>query len=254
MLILLSPAKIQNFKPQEVTNKFTQPVFMKEAEQLVGLMRELNSTELSKLLEVNTKLTDLNFDRFFNWHVPFTPKNAKQAAFVFDGEVFRGLQISNFTPDELDYAQQHLVILSGLYGALRPLDLIQPYRLDVSSALKNNFGTNLYPFWQPKVSAYILKQLKSSGSKTLVNLASSEYSKTLMLKGTKICKIDIEFYEYKNDQFKQIVIYTKKARGLMARFLLRNQITDTEEIKAFNDAGYLFYPQLSSEHKFVFVR
>ena len=254
MLILLSPAKIQNFKPQLVTNKYSRPVFMKEAKQLVGLMRELNPTELSKLLEINTKLTDLNYDRFFNWHVPFTPSNAKQAAFAFDGEVFRGLQATSFTPDELDYAQQHLVILSGLYGVLRPLDLIQPYRLDVSSTLKNDFGTDLYPFWQAKVTAYILKQLKSIGSKTLDNLASSEYSKTLLLKGKKIRKIDIEFYEYKDDQFKQIVIYTKKARGLMARFLLQNQITDTEEIKGFNDAGYLFYPQLSTENKLVFVR
>lgn len=254
MIILISPAKIHNFKPHSFTEKYSQPVFMKEAEELVQLMRELNPTELSTLLEINTKLTDLNYDRFFNWHVPFTPQNAKQAAYVFDGEVFRGLQASSFTPAELDYAQQHLVILSGLYGALKPLDLIQPYRLDVSSALKNAAGKDLYPFWQKKVTDYILNQMLSTGSETLINLASSEYNKTLLLKGKNIRKIDIEFFEYKNDNFKQIVIYTKKARGLMARYLLQNQITDNEDIKGFNDVGYWFYPQLSTESKYVFVR
>ena len=254
MIIIISPAKIQNFKPHQFTEKHTLPVFMKEAKKLVDLMRELEPTELSKLLEINTKLTDLNYDRFFNWHLPFTPQNAKQAAFVFDGEVFRGLQASSLTPEELEYAQQHLVILSGLYGALRPLDLIQPYRLDVSSALQNEFGKDLYPFWQQKVTNFVLQQMKDTNSQTLINLASSEYIKTLLLKGKKIHKIDIEFYEYKNDKFKQIVIYTKKARGLMARFLLKNKIVEVEDIKGFNDEGYWFYPQLSNENKFVFVR
>ncbi|MFZ4582412.1 MAG: peroxide stress protein YaaA [Paludibacter sp.] len=254
MIIIISPAKIQNFKSQQITENYTLPVFMKEAEQLVNLMRELDPSELSKLLEINTKLTDLNYDRFFNWHVPFTLENAKQAAFVFDGEVFRGLQASSFTPDELEYAQQHLVILSGLYGALRPLDLIQAYRLDVSSALKNKYGKDLYPFWQQKVTNYLLQQMQQTNSETLINLASSEYNKTLLLKGKNIHKIDIEFFEYKNDAFKQIVIYTKKARGLMARFLLKNKIVDTEDIKGFNDEGYWFYPQLSNENKYVFVR
>ena len=140
MLIILSPAKIQSFKHPATTLKFSIPHFMSEASELVALMRELSTHELSDLLETNTKLTDLNIDRYFNWHLPFNLQNAKQAAFAFDGEVFRGLQANTLTEKELEFAQQHLVILSGLYGALKPLDLIQPYRLDVSSALKNKYG------------------------------------------------------------------------------------------------------------------
>lgn len=254
MLIILSPAKIQSFKHPATTLKFSIPHFMSEASELVALMRELSTHELSDLLETNTKLTDLNIDRYFNWHLPFNLQNAKQAAFAFDGEVFRGLQANTLTEKELEFAQQHLVILSGLYGALKPLDLIQPYRLDVSSALKNKYGENLYPYWQHKVSDYLVKLLLQTQSKVLINLASAEYNKTLLLKNTGIRKIDIEFFEYKHDAFKQIVIYTKKARGSMARYLIKNQITNHEDVKGFSEGGYWYYPALSSENKFVFVR
>lgn len=255
MLILLSPAKIQNFKSHEVIISFTLPEFIKEAEQLMKLLRVLSPYELSKLLGINFSLTQLNFDRIFNWHLPFTPKNAKQAVLAFDGEVFRGLNPKTFSEADFKYAQTHLRLFSGLYGVLRPLDLIQPYRLEVSSKLMNPFGKNLYDFWRDKVTMSVLSELKSSGKPQIIlNLASSEYFKTLNLKGSNIKVVDVEFYEYRNDKLKQIVMYTKKARGLMARFIIRNRIEKVEDIKGFGEEGYWFSPQMSTDTKLVFTR
>lgn len=255
MIIILSPAKILNFKEQTTTDKFTMPEFMTKAESLVKLMRDLSPSELSKLLDINTNLTQLNFDRFFNWHKPFTLKNAKQAAFTFDGEVFRGLNAETLSADDLEYAQTHLRILSGLYGVLRPLDLIQAYRLEVSSKLQNPSGKDLYAFWKESVTESILKALKKSGKpQFMLNLASSEYFKTLDLKNKKVRTLNVEFYEYKNDKYSQIVIYTKKARGLMARYVIENRIENEEDLKGFNAEGYWYSPQMSSPDKLVFTR
>ena len=255
MLILLSPAKIQNFSPQEFVTTFTKPEYVDEAGQLIALLRELSPVELGKLLDINANLTQLNFDRIFNWHRPFSLKNAKQAVFVFDGEVFRGLNAKTFSDEDFAYAQKHLRLFSGLYGVLRPLDLIQPYRLEVSSKLRNPFGKDLYDFWREKVTASVLHALKSSGQPPVIlNLASSEYFKTLNLKNTNVKVVDIEFYETKNEQLKQIVIYTKKARGLMARYVIQHQIEKVEDLKGFAEAGYWFSPQLSTETKLVFTR
>ena len=255
MLILLSPAKIQNFTPQDFVKTFTKPEFVNEAEQLIGLLRELSPSELSRLLDINASLTQLNFDSIFNWHLPFTQMNAKQAVFVFDGEVFRGLNAKTFSTEDFSYAQKHLRLFSGLYGVLQPLDLIQPYRLEVSSRLRNPLGKDLYDFWREKVTSSVIHALKLSGKpEILLNLASSEYFKTLNLKNSTIKVIDVEFFEYKNERLKQIVIYTKKARGLMARYIIQNQIEKVEDLKGFGEAGYWFSPQLSTETKLVFTR
>ena len=254
MLLILSPAKIQNIKATPIIGDFTLPVFMKEARQLVKEMQQLSLAELKNLLDVNTQISELNHNRFFNWNPPFTPENAKQAALMFDGEVFRGLQAQSFSIADMQYAQHHLYILSGLYGALRPCDLIQPYRLEISSALQNKAGKDLYPFWRPKISKLIASSLREIDSNIIVNLASSEYFKALDINTKKVRVIDVEFLEYKNDNFKPIVIYIKKARGLMARFLIQNRINTVEEIKGFNVAGYWFSPQQSTENKLVFIR
>ncbi|OIP81519.1 MAG: hypothetical protein AUK44_09940 [Porphyromonadaceae bacterium CG2_30_38_12] len=254
MLIVLSPTKIQNFEVQHCTSTYSLPLFMNEAEQLVSLLRALNPTEISKLLAINTKLTSLNYDRFFNFQVPFTPQNAKQAILAFDGEVFRGLEASNFTPTDFEFAQKHLLIYSGLYGALRPLDLIQPYRLEISTALQNQYGKDMYAFWQDKITRFTLSQLEATAPQILINLASSEYFKAFKIKDKNIKILEIEFYEYKNDSLKQIVIYTKKARGMMARYLIKNKISYIEDIKGFADAGYWFDPALSTQNKYIFVR
>lgn len=255
MLIILSPAKIQNFEPQTITSLHSEPQFLREAQQLVDLMRELSPSELAKLLDTNVNLAQLNFDRFFNWHQPFTPENSKQAVLVFDGEVYRGLHAKSFLENDFEYAQQHLRLLSGLYGVLRPLDLIQAYRLEVSSKLKNPSGKDLYAYWREKVTEAIITDLKNAGKpEILLHLASGEYFKTLNLKDKGIRTIDVEFHEYKNDQLKQIVIYTKKARGMMARYVIQNRIEDPEELKGFNEDGYWYSPQLSTENKLIFTR
>jgi uncharacterized protein len=254
MLLILSPAKIQNTKPSPVIGSYSLPVFMKEARQLVKQMQQLSLTDLKNLLDLNLLLSELNQNRFFNWNPPFTPENAKQAALMFDGEVFRGLQAQTFSNADMEYAKNHLVILSGLYGILRPTDLIQPYRLEISSSLETKSGKDLYPFWRSKISKQITLALQDIHTNIIVNLASSEYFKALDINPKKIRVIDVEFLEYKNDQLKPIVIYIKKARGLMARFLIQNRIKTVEEIKGFNEAGYWFSPQHSTENKLVFIR
>lgn len=255
MLILLSPAKIMNFEHQTRTTYFSKPEYIQEAEQLIELLRELSPSDLSKLLDINAGLTQLNFDRIFNWHLPFSLQNAKQAVLTFDGEVFRGLNAKTLSDEDHQYAQIHLRLFSGLYGLLRPFDLIQPYRLEVSSKLQNSEGNDLYAFWREKVTLSMLKTLKAAGKpEILINLASSEYFKTLNLKGTKTRVIHIEFYQLKDDRLKQIVIYTKKARGLMARYIIENKIEDSEDLKGFSSEGYWFSPQHSTENLFVFTR
>ena len=255
MLVLISPAKIQNFKPQSVTEQYTLPEFLKQSEQLIQLIKELSTSELAKLLDINSNLTQLNIDRYFNWHLPFSPQNAKQAVLTFDGEAFRGLNAKTFSSDDFDYAQSHLRILSGLYGVLRPLDFIQPYRIDVSSKLRNPKGSDLYAFWKEKVSASVFKAMKNGDKQEFIlNLMSKEYLKTLDLKHKKVKIIDVEFYEMKDDKYKQIVIYTKKARGLMAQYVIKNRIEDIEDLKGFNDENYWFSPQMSTDSKLVFTR
>jgi len=255
MIILLSPAKIQNFKTREEIKFFSQPEFLKETSYLVELMRELSPFELGKMMRINSQLTHLNFDRFIQWHLPFTLKNAKQAVLAFDGEVYRGLNARTFNEDEMIYAQHHLRILSGLYGLLKPFDLMQPYRLEVSSKLNNYAGNDLYPFWKEKVTQHIKRDLRKSGKPEIIlNLSSSEYSKMVDTKTAKIRWLDVEFLEYQHDKFKQIVIYTKKARGMMARFVIKQQIDNAEDLKGFNESGYWYHHELSNNNKLVFVR
>lgn len=255
MLLLLSPAKIQNFEPQQVVTKFTQPQFMDAAEILISKIRELSLGDLAKLLEVNSNLAQLNVDRHFNWQRPFTAKNAKQAVFAFNGEVFHGLDAKTLSPEQLTYLQSHLRILSGLYGVLRPFDLIQPYRLDVSTRLKTDAGNNLYAFWGNKITEALNDAIKTSGGpQVLLNLASGEYMKSINRKLLQAEVIDFDFLQYKNDEYKAIVVYIKKARGMMVRYVIENRIDNVEDLKGFNAEGYWFSPQLSTENKLVFTR
>jgi hypothetical protein len=255
MIILLSPAKIQNFKSQEEIKFHSQPEFLNEASYLVALMRNLKPFELGALMEINRQLSHLNFDRFVQWHLPFTLNNAKQAVLAFDGEVYRGLNAGTFTEEEMKYAQQHLRLLSGLYGILKPFDLIQAYRLEVSSKLMNHAGNDLYPFWKEKVTQSIQRDLRASGQPEIIlNLSSSEYSKILDIKKANISMLNVEFLEYQHDRFKQIVVYTKKARGMMARYVIRHKIENEEDLKGFNENGYWYHHELSNKNKLVFVR
>lgn len=255
MLIILSPTKNQNFKTESPTTLKSSPRFQKEAAELVRHIRKLKPSDLGKLLSTNHSLTQLNFDRYVKWNQADSVKDAKQAIAAFDGEAFRGLNAKTFSENEFIYAQQHLRILSGLYGVLRPLDQIEPYRLEVSSKLKNKRGADLYPYWRRKATLCINEDMNSAGeSRFLLNLASSEYLKMLDLKKFNFPVISPEFYEYRPEGFKQVVIYTKKARGMMARFVIVNRINDIDALQAFNDNGYWFHPELSTPVKPVFVR
>ncbi len=257
MLILLSPAKIQNFIAPAPTAEYSIPVYLKEAEKLIQELKSYSIRELTSLMQVNVKIAEQNAERFFNWHRPFTPDNAKQALWVYNGEVFHGLDAGSMKDSEIGFAQQHLRILSGLYGILRPLDLIQAYRLDVSHKLGPTFGADLYEFWRDKITTEVKKALRQSGEPKLVfNLMSGEYTKAIDPVKLKARIIDFEFLQYQPDteRFKPITIYIKKARGLMARYIIRNAVTSTEALKAFADEGYWYNEQLSTVDKFVFVR
>lgn len=255
MIILLSPAKIQDFKPEPALSKSTQPSFLAEAETLVSQVRRLSVSALANLLKINPNLARLNADRFGQWHRPFTEKNSKQTVLVFNGEVFHGLDVRTLAKEHLTYMQKHLRILSGLYGILRPFDLIQPYRLDFGDTFLTEEGDNLYLFWKEKLTQTLQKELADSKEPSIIlNLASGEYIKGIDLKKLKARIIDVEFLQMEPKGFKTIVIYTKKARGLMTRFVIENKIKDPEHLKGFDSDGYLYNPDLSNENKLVFIR
>jgi cytoplasmic iron level regulating protein YaaA (DUF328/UPF0246 family) len=218
-------------------------------------MRQFSALDLSKLLGINSNLSQLNADRYFNWHRPFTPENAKQAVLVFNGEVYHGLDAGSFSEDDFVYLQSHLRILSGLYGVLRPFDLIQPYRLEISTKLQTSKGKNLYAFWGEQLTRSVNKAVKASGNPQVVlNLASGEYFNSIDRKKLKADVIDFEFLEIKDEEYKSVVMYTKKARGLMARFIIDNRIDNPEDLKGFGAEDYWFSEKLSTNEKFVFTR
>jgi uncharacterized protein len=255
MLMLVSPAKIQNFKQEIVPQKLTEPLFLKEASSLVETVKRLSLSELSELLEVKTSLAALNMERLFNWQLPLTPENAKPAVIAFDGEVFRSIGARTMDDKQLEFLQTHLRILSGLYGMLRPLDLIQAYRLDVGNKLKTRAGEDLYTFWRKKITKNLNATFDElEGERYLLNLASGEYIKTVDVKKLKAKVIDFEFLEYQDDRLKPVVIYIKKARGMMVRYVVENQIHHPEGLKGFSGGGYWYDERLSTPEKMVFIR
>lgn len=257
MIVLLSPAKIQNYKPQTQTSDFTTPFFLSKSEKIISKLRRLTISETADLLKVNFKIAEQVHNHHFKWNKNHTPENAKQTAWVFNGEAYRGLDIHTFTSEDIQYAQNHFRILSGLYGMLRPLDLMMPYRIDVGDEVQKLLGKNLYDFWKKEVNKTLSEMLDDLGEPNVIlNLTSKEYSKLIDRKKIGARIIDVEFLEYQPDTeiYKPIVVYIKKARGMMSRFALKNQITDAEDLKAFSEEGYWFNEQLSSENTYVFTR
>jgi len=255
MLIIISPAKILNLKPQNKVTDYTIPEFLNKTEQLIQYMRQLSIDDLADLYASNITIAKTNYARFYNWQLPFTKENAKQAVLMFNGEVFNGLDAKSLNLDDFAYLQNHLRILSGLYGVLRPLDLMQPYRLDIGSKFEPLECNSLYDYWGDSITLKLNDVLiQNKGSNILVNLASGEYFKSLHKKILKAKVLDIEFYELQGDKLKTIVVYTKKARGLMARYIIKNRIEEPEQLKAFNADGYWFNSELSNEEKYIFVR
>jgi len=254
MLHILSPAKTLDYKNQIQTSRFTQPDLLSDTKVLIQELKKLNPRDIEKLMNVNSELAILNFERHLSWRLPFSVDNSKQALAVFKGQVFVGLDAKTLSDNDVHYAQDHLRILSGLYGVLRPLDLIQPYRLEMGTGLVNPIGKNLYQFWGSKLTEIINSELSKQKQKVLINLASNEYFKAINPKKISGKIITPVFKESKGNDYKQITIYAKTARGYMSRFIIQNQIENHEDIRAFDTGGYLFNRNLSSEHEWVFTR
>jgi uncharacterized protein len=254
MLMVISPAKDLDYQSQLSVTAFSQPALLEQSLELMPYCRDLTPAQLSSLMHISDKLAGLNAARFAQWSTPFTSDNARQALFAFNGDVYQGLQASSLKQKELDYAQQHLRILSGLYGVLRPLDLMQPYRLEMGTSLENSRGKNLYQFWGDRISTELNQQLEQLNSELLLNLASQEYFKAVDKKALKAKVLNVEFKDFKNGQYKIISFFAKKARGLMARYVIEQQIDQVDGLKQFNSAGYQFSSTESKADTLVFTR
>jgi hypothetical protein len=254
MLIVISPAKTLDFETAPITKIHTQPEFLKESRQLVKQLKEMTPVEVSSLMKISDKLGLQNFVRFNEWKTPFTMNNAKQALLAFKGDVYSGIDAESFSTQDLKFAQKHLRILSGLYGVLRPLDLIQAYRLEMGTSLENKQSKGLYEFWASKLTDQINQDLQASKSKHLINLASKEYFKSLQADDINAEIIVPVFKDYKNGRFKIISFFAKKARGQMSAYIIRNRLKDPQELKAFNVDGYKFYKSESNKSNWVFQR
>lgn len=254
MLLLISPAKTLDFETPAPVADFTQPDFLKQSRQLIGELRQLSPQAISSLMSISDKLGVLNYDRFASWKTPFKPNNAKQALFAFQGDVYTGMQAEHFSAEDISFAQAHLRILSGLYGLLRPLDLIQAYRLEMGTGFANTGGKNLYEFWDMAITKAINKQLAALESKVVINLASHEYFSAVKPKQLKAEIITPIFKDEKNGDYKIISFFAKRARGMMSAYIIKNRIQQPEAIKDFDVAGYRFAPALSSSHHWVFTR
>ena len=254
MFFVLSPAKNLNEKAPAPVKEFTQPDLLAEAEILMRQLRELAPQQIAELMHVSDKIALLNAERNAEWHTPFTPDNAKQAVFMFNGDVYEGIAADTLKPEQIQYLQQHVRLLSGLYGILRPLDLMQPYRLEMGTAFANTRGKNLYEFWGDIITNLLNDTLAQAGSDILVNLASQEYFKSVNTKKLKARLITPVFKDEKNGKYKIISFYAKRARGLMVRYAAEHNITDPEMLKNFDYEGYSFNAAASNESEWVFMR
>lgn len=254
MLTVLSPAKTLDYETPPRTRKATQPQFLQLAAELVEDARRMSPEDIQSLMGVSENIAALNHARFMNWHPDFTPDNAKQAVLAFKGDVYTGLEAESLDAKALTFAQKHLRILSGLYGLLRPLDLMQPYRLEMGLKFANRGGSNLYEFWGEQITEAVANALKKSGSPVLVNLASNEYFKSIKPALLDAQVVTPVFKDLKNGQYKIISFFAKKARGVMARYIVEQQLNEPEAIKSFTGAGYYYSAKDSSDKQWVFLR
>lgn len=254
MLMVISPAKTLDFETLPTTSEHTTPDFLDDSEELIEQLREMSPHDVSALMKISDKLGNLNFDRYLSWDKKFTLDNAKQALLAFKGDVYTGLDAESLSGDDLIWAQDHLRILSGLYGLLRPLDLIQAYRLEMGTKLVNGCGKDLYQFWGSKITDALNQQQADESLPVLVNLASNEYFKSVQSKQLNAEIITPVFKDWKGDKYKIISFYAKKARGLMVAYIIRNRLNDVEQIKNFDSEGYVYNPAMSSAKEWVFTR
>ncbi|NQY66828.1 MAG: peroxide stress protein YaaA [Flavobacteriales bacterium] len=254
MLSVISPAKRLDFSDANNIADSTNPMFIYESSDLVKKLRKYSAKQIGKLMSLNSDLSELNYDRYQNWSTTFNSENSKQAVLAFSGEVYRGMNASSFEKKDFDFAQDHLRILSGLHGVLRPLDLIHPYRLEMGTKLKVGRKNNLYEFWQEIVSNEISIQLDGHKNRILINLASNEYIKAVNLKSLDARVVTPVFKDWRNGEFKSIMTYAKVARGLMTGYIIKNRIEKAEGLKDFSINGYSYNKGMSSEDDFVFTR
>lgn len=253
MLTVLSPAKTLDFDTPPITKSTSKPALIDHSAELIDDLRELSAARISSLMSISEKLGVLNRDRYASWD-PTAKADAKQAILAFKGDVYRGLDATRFSEEDLQFAQKHLRILSGLYGILRPLDLIQPYRLEMGTQLGTDRGTDLYQFWDDRITAELNKQLRSIKSNTLVNLASIEYFKSVKTDKLKADVVAPVFLDLKNDKYKIISFYAKKARGIMSGWIIQKRIEDATQLKKFKVAGYRYSAEMSEPDKPAFIR
>ena len=252
MKILLSPAKSLDFKSNLPTSKTSTVCFEKEAQYLNSILKSKNPKELSDLMSISSKIADLNYERNQSWSLPFTEKNARQAVYAFSGDVYRGLDAYTIETKKVDFLQNTVRIISGLYGLIKPLDLIQPYRLEMGTKLAFDSNKNLYDFWRNKITEQLNTELYEN--EPILNLASNEYFKAIDTKVIKNVVYSANFKQIKNGELKTIAIYSKKARGMMTRFIIENDINDIDDIKSFNYGGYMFHQELSTDKELIFTR
>lgn len=252
MKIVLSPAKSLDFDKKVLTNQFTEAVFLKEATTINKVLKKKTPKALSKLMSISDKLSELNWQRNQDWNLPFDLENARQAIFAFDGDVYHGLDVYSLPLEKLADLQDKLRILSGLYGLLKPLDLIQPYRLEMGTSLPIGKNKNLYEFWKKTITNSLNKELLDN--ELFVNLASNEYFHAVDAKSLKVPVVTPEFKEFKNGQYKTVSFFAKKARGMMVRYIVDANAKSIEDLKGFDREGYSFDAKQSSETKLIFVR
>lgn len=254
MLIVISPAKTLDYQSPLATQRYTQPELLKYAKKLIKTCRKLTPDQIASLMKVSDKLAGLNAARFAEWTPEFTPDNARPAVLAFKGEVYSGLNAQTFSEEDFDFAQRHLRMLSGLYGVLRPLDLMQPYRLEMGTKLANENGNDLYSFWGDVITQNLNTALEQQQDNILINLASDEYFKSINQSKLNATIIKPVFLDRKVGKYKIISFYAKRARGLMSRFIIKNRLTQPEQLQQFDDDGYQFDAASSNNSEFIFKR
>ncbi len=253
MLFLISPAKTLDYSDTE-TKEYSIPRLLDQSDKLINTLKKKSHKSIQNLMDVSEKIAVLNVARYKEYHTPFSPSNAKQAVLAFKGDVYTGMDTESFDDGDLEFAQQHLLILSGLYGLLKPLDLMQPYRLEMGTKLKTTRGTNLYQFWKDRITNLINEDLEASNSTIVINLASKEYFKSVNTKKLNHPVLNINFKELRNGKYKVVSFSAKKARGMMCHYAIKNKITDPELLKGFDYENYTYNERLSTELDWMFTR
>jgi len=254
MLILLSPAKSLDYETPPMAVSHTLPQFVPQSAELIQVLKQKSPVQIAELMDLSDNLAGLNVARYEAWRPKFTAKNSKQAVLAFNGDVYDGLDAKSLKPKDLEWAQEHVCILSGLYGVLRPLDWMQAYRLEMGCALANAKGKNLYQFWGSAISEYLNDQMAADPSPVIINLASQEYFKAVDKKILNASVIECVFEDYKGGKYKVISFFAKRARGLLARYAIQNKIKHPEKLKQFDNDGYAFADAVSDSHRWVFRR